>query len=109
MALPPLLGSVVGFLRAGYPEGIPVRDYIPLFALLARQLSSQEVVQVADALIASGDPATGTAVREAISAVTHQPTLEQDIVRVSAHLAAGGWPLAWPRDNDPSEGTPTDP
>lgn len=101
MALPPLLSSVVGFLRAGYPEGIPIRDYIPLFALLARQLSSQEVVQVADALIASGDPATGDAVREAIRAVTHQPILEQDIARVSAHLAAGGWPLDLHHDDNP--------
>lgn len=101
MASPPLLRTIVGFLRAGYPDGIPIRDYIPLFALLARQLSPDEVTQVADALIASGDPASETALRIAISNVTHQPTLDSDISRVSAHLAAGGWPLASPPPTNP--------
>jgi len=35
MALPPFLTSVIQWLRAGYPEGVPDVDYIPLFALLA--------------------------------------------------------------------------
>jgi Protein of unknown function (DUF3349) len=30
------------FLRAGYPEGVPQHDYLPLFALLARKLTSEE-------------------------------------------------------------------
>ena len=102
MALPPLLGAIVGFLRAGYPEGVPVRDYIPLFALLARQLSSEEVIRAADALIASGKPASEAALRQVISDVTHQATLDADIARVSAHLAAGGWPLASPPQGDPA-------
>ena len=34
MALSDVLTRIVGFLRAGYPEGVPVRDYIPLVALL---------------------------------------------------------------------------
>jgi hypothetical protein len=35
MALSDVLMRVVGFLRAGYPEGVPAHDYIPLLALLA--------------------------------------------------------------------------
>ena len=35
MALPPVLSWIVGWLRAGYPDGVPSVDYIPLFALLA--------------------------------------------------------------------------
>ena len=27
--------AVVAWLRAGYPEGVPHRDYLPLFALLS--------------------------------------------------------------------------
>ena len=39
MALPPVLSSIIGWLRAGYPEGVPDVDYIPLFALLGSQLT----------------------------------------------------------------------
>lgn len=32
----------------------------------------------------------------AITAVTHQPPSDDDLARVAARLAAGGWPLAEP-------------
>jgi hypothetical protein len=98
MALPPILDSIVSFLRAGYPEGVPDRDYIPLFALLARQLSSEEVTQVAGELAARGDPASASAIQASIRAITHEKPLDADIARVSARLAAGGWPLASPNE-----------
>ncbi len=47
MALSDVLTKIVGFLRAGYPEGVPDGDYIPLVALLRRRLSDDEVVAVA--------------------------------------------------------------
>jgi Protein of unknown function (DUF3349) len=37
MALSDVLTKIVGFLRAGYPEGVPDGDYIPLVALLRRR------------------------------------------------------------------------
>ena len=43
MALPPFLNRIVDWLRAGYPEGVPEHDYIPLFALLGSQLTNDEV------------------------------------------------------------------
>ena len=54
MALSDVLARMVGFLRAGYPEGVPVGDYIPLVALLRRRLSDDEVVAVATELISTG-------------------------------------------------------
>jgi hypothetical protein len=64
MALSDVLAKIVGFLRAGYPEGVPDRDYIPLVALLRRRLSDDEVVAVATELISSGGaPVQGTDVR----------------------------------------------
>ena len=33
MALSDVLAKIVGFLRGGYPEGVPDGDYIPLVAL----------------------------------------------------------------------------
>jgi Protein of unknown function (DUF3349) len=98
MARAPFLDSIVNFLRTGYPEGVPDVDYIPLFALLRRQLSSEEVGQVADDLAASGDPASAASIADAIRTATRDTPLDSDIARVSAHLAAGGWPLASPHD-----------
>ena len=94
MALPSFLQSIVSFLRAGYPEGVPPQDYIPLLALLSRQLTTTEVAEVADELAAAGDPTSASAIRAAIEAVTHESPLDADIARVSARLASGGWPLA---------------
>jgi hypothetical protein len=36
VALSDVLAKVLGFLRAGYPEGVPGPDQVPLFALLRR-------------------------------------------------------------------------
>jgi hypothetical protein len=101
MALPPFLSSIIDWLRAGYPEGVPDVDYIPLFALLGSQLSEDEVRAIAAELETSTDPDSAEAIRAAIKDVTHSQPKESDIARVRARLAAGGWPLAPP--HRPSE------
>ncbi|MCJ0903868.1 DUF3349 domain-containing protein [Rhodococcus sp. ARC_M6] len=99
MALPPFLTSIVGWLRAGYPNGVPEQDYIPLFALLTRRLSEAEVDAVADALIEDGDlPIEKTDIQVLITKITNEMPLETDVDRVRSHLAVGGWPLAEPDD-----------
>ncbi len=95
MALPPVLTSIVSWLRAGYPEGVPQRDYLPLFALLASQLTDADVHAVAQEL-AAGDDTSAQAIRDAIETVTHEEPNDSDVARVRARLAAGGWPLARP-------------
>jgi hypothetical protein len=88
-----LVASVVRWLRAGYPEGVPERDYLPLFALLASQLTHDELRAVARELETSADPQSAGAIRAAIELVTHAPASEADIANVRAHLAAvGDWP-----------------
>jgi hypothetical protein len=96
MALPPVLRSIIGWLRAGYPEGVPSTDYIPLFALLGGQLTDAEVSQVAEELASSADPESAEAIRSAIKVVTASQPGEAEVARVRARLAAGGWPLARP-------------
>jgi hypothetical protein len=96
MALPPILNSIVSWLRAGYPEGVPNVDYIPLFALLASQLTDADVAAIADELASASDPDSAQAIRAAIGAVTNGKPLDSDVARVRARLAAGGWPLARP-------------
>lgn len=96
MALPPFLNSIIGWLRAGYPEGVPATDYVPLFALLGSQLTDDEVHQIAEELAAAEDPSSAHAVRDAIEMVTHAQPNDADVARVRARLAGGGWPLATP-------------
>ena len=96
MALPPFLNKIVDWLRAGYPEGVPEHDYIPLFALLGSQLTNDEVTLIGDELAFSADPGSADAIKKAIAAVTHTKPNDSDIARVRSHLAAGGWPLATP-------------
>jgi hypothetical protein len=97
MALPPVLSKIVEWLRAGYPEGVPDVDYIPLFALLGSQLTEAEVQAIAQELENESKPESAEAIRRAIMTVTSnaQPN-GSDVARVRARLAAGGWPLAKP-------------
>ena len=91
------LSSVVSWLRAGYPEGIPPTDTFPLLALLTRRLSNEEVVTVAHQLVQRGD-FDDVDIGVAISKLTDELPSEEDVERVRTRLAAHGWPLDEPRD-----------
>jgi hypothetical protein len=98
MALPGFLGSIVSWLRAGYPEGVPESDYIPLLAVLARRLSNDEVLAIAQELIGSGElPVDNADIGTVITKVTDELPRLEDINRVREKLSAHGWPLAEPR------------
>ena len=96
MALPPVLSSIIEWLRAGYPEGVPTVDYVPLFALLASQLTDAEVAEIAAELENQSDPDSAEAIKRAITTVTSGAANDADVARVRARLAGGGWPLAKP-------------
>ena len=96
MALPPLLNKIVEWLRAGYPEGVPDVDYLPLFALLGSQLTNDEVSAIAKELEIESKPESAEAIRRAITAVTDHHANDADVNRVRARLAGAGWPLAKP-------------
>ena len=105
MALPPFLSSVTGWLRAGYPEGVPDVDYIPLFALLGSELTDADINAITDELAATGDPATAQGIRDVIARASNEKPLDVDVARVRARLAAGGWPLARAEHLTPAENT----
>ena len=96
MPLPPLLNKIVDWLRAGYPEGVPDVDYIPLFALLGSQLTNADVQAIAQELENESKPESAEAIHRAITAVTDHQANDADVNRVRARLAGGGWPLAKP-------------
>ncbi len=102
MALPPFLSSIIGWLRAGYPDGVPEVDYVPLFALLGSQLSESDVKAIAEELENESKPESAEAIRRAIAAVTDHQASDADVARVRARLAAGGWPLAKLEHFDPA-------
>ncbi|UQX12959.1 DUF3349 domain-containing protein [Candidatus Mycobacterium methanotrophicum] len=93
------LSSIVAWLRAGYPDGIPPTDYFPVLALLCRQLSGEEVKAVArDLMHRDGfdDIDIGVLI---IQMTDELPTL-QDVERVRERLVARGWPLDNARDGE---------
>ncbi|MDF3312482.1 DUF3349 domain-containing protein [Rhodococcus sp. T2V] len=99
--MPPLLASIIGWLRAGYPEGVPETDYIPLIALLRRRLSDDEVRDITTALVDQGDlPIGKTDIQTMITKVTNEEPLDTDVERVRAHLVAGGWAITDDTPND---------
>jgi hypothetical protein len=88
------------WLRAGYPTGVPRQDYVALLGLLRRKLTDEEIHKIAqdlaDQSVLTADPISTQDIEEMINdAVLQQPTA-QDVARVSARLASGGWPLVDP-------------
>ena len=95
MALSDMLMRVVGFLRAGYPQGVPARDYVPLLALLRRRLTDDEVIAVAAELTSEGSmtPVGGADMGVAITKQTDEMPSPEDTERVKRRLTAVGWPV----------------
>ncbi len=87
-----LLQSIIGWLRAGYPEGVPPTDYIPLLALMRRRLTDEEIQWVADEAVKEGTNPFGTAdIGVLVTKVTNELPSDEDIARVQARLEAAGW------------------
>jgi hypothetical protein len=93
------LGSIVNWIRAGYPEGIPPTDSFPVLAFLTRRLSNDEIKVVAEELMARGD-FDNVDIGVLISKLTDDLPSEEDIERVRTRLAAKGWPLDDERDDE---------
>ena len=95
------LTSIVSWLRAGYPNGVPRNDYLPILALLSRKLTADEIIEVAHQLRHLPKP-DFIDVGAEILRITDQLPKPTEVERVRAKLAAFGWPLDDARD---AEGT----
>jgi hypothetical protein len=96
-----LLASILNWLRAGYPEGVPGPDRVPLLALLrATPLTEDQIKEVVRNITAAGSTALadGEIGEDEIAAfikdVSHHDAGPENVQRVAAKLAAAGWPLA---------------
>ena len=95
-----LLHSILNWLRAGYPEGVPGPDRVPLLALLrATPLTEDQIKEVVRHITADGSAALadGEIGQDEIAAfikdVSHHDAGPENVQRVAAKLAAAGWPL----------------
>ena len=96
-----LASRVLNWLRAGYPEGVPGADRVPLLSLLrSTPLTEEQVKEIVRTHHGkeSGALAAGHIGPDEIEAfikdVTHHDAGPENIHRVAAKLAAAGWPLA---------------
>ncbi|WP_163760387.1 DUF3349 domain-containing protein [Mycobacterium botniense] len=101
MATTSFLRSVLRWLQAGYPDGVPGPDRVPLLALLrSTPLTEEQIKEVVRNITAGGSAALadGQIDRDEIAAfisdMTHYDAGPENINRVAATLAAAGWPLA---------------
>ncbi|WP_327002035.1 DUF3349 domain-containing protein [Dactylosporangium sp. NBC_01737] len=94
------LTRTVEWLRAGYPTGVPRQDYVALLGLLRRKLTDEEIHKIAQDLADQSqrttDPISTADIEAMVNDAVLQPASTEDVARVSARLAAGGWPLADP-------------
>ena len=91
------LSNIVSWLRAGYPNGVPQNDYLPILALLSRKLTADEIIEVARQLRHLPQPGLVDVGAE-ILRITDQLPRPAEVERVRAKLAAFGWPLDNRRD-----------
>jgi hypothetical protein len=89
------LASIITWLRRGYGDaGIPAKDYVPLLEVLYRKLTEQEVGEIVQQLVATDDaPFSAEDIAEATRRRVLETPTDEDVMRVAARLAAGGWPL----------------
>jgi uncharacterized protein (DUF2267 family) len=88
--------NVLHWLRAGYPEGVPPKDYFPLLALLKRSLTEDQVVKAAQSVLKTTDAETVTEaeIHAAVAEVIEKEPNPEEIHQVASRLASVGWPLA---------------
>ncbi|CDO89585.1 DUF3349 domain-containing protein [Mycobacterium triplex] len=88
----PLSGLVTTFdtvIRAGYPQGVPRADYVPLLALLRRRMPDHAVAAVATHVATRGAlDITAADIRAAITRVADELPCAADLERVQGRLAA---------------------
>jgi Protein of unknown function (DUF3349) len=96
------LARIVAWITEGYPEGVPGPDRVPLFALLKRRLTDDEVKTVAQALLERKE-IDDADIGVLITRITDEMPSPDEIERVRERLAAVGWPLDDPRDAEEAE------
>ncbi|WP_068277793.1 DUF3349 domain-containing protein [Aldersonia kunmingensis] len=91
------ISAALDWLRGGYPDGVPREDYVALLAVLRHKLTEAEVREVAALITAEREadkPIDSAEIEATIAELSLQEPCDEDVARVQARLAAGGWTLA---------------
>jgi hypothetical protein len=81
--------SIVAFVRAGYPSGMPVTGYVPLVALTRRRLCDDDITVIARDLIARRLwPIGSIDIGVAVTRITNQLPSPDDVSRVQRRVHA---------------------
>ncbi|ALC04952.1 hypothetical protein CDES_02460 [Corynebacterium deserti GIMN1.010] len=91
--------KALNWLRQGYPAGVPRHDTFALFYVLERELTEQDLNELAELLIEEGDhnglhpkPITREKIGKLITHVHSQPPEPEDIDRIQHKLRDEGFP-----------------
>ncbi|ANE03171.1 DUF3349 domain-containing protein [Corynebacterium crudilactis] len=89
----------LNWLRQGYPSGVPRHDTFALFYVLERELTEEDLNELAELLIAEGvnnglhdKPITREKIGKLITHVHSQSPEAEDINRIEKKLHAEGFP-----------------
>ena len=95
MDLTQWVSSIVAFVRAGYPSGLPTTGYVPAAALCRRRVSTDEITSLASELTSDRrGPISATDVGVAITRITDAMPSPEDIARVQRRLDRRSAPTA---------------
>lgn len=99
--------TILHWLRAGYPDGVPQGDYVALLGVLRRSLTPVELENIVRTLapeLNGVDPEEAVEhVRQAIAQQTLQQVDDADVHRVLERLEQGGWPHRVPDESELDE------
>ena len=85
------VSSILAFVRAGYPTGMPATGYVPLAALSRRRLCDDDIAAIADQLVMRRrSPISSADVGVEITRITNRMPSPDDIERVQRRLDAIG-------------------
>ena len=83
------VSSIIAFVRADYPAGMPATGYVPLAAMSRRRVSNDDITAITSELITHRRRSISTAdVGVAITRITNQMPSQDDIARVQRRLHA---------------------
>ncbi len=103
------MSRVLGWLRAGYPDGVPSGDYVALLGILRRHLTEEEIVEIAGSITGGAYEDREDRIRQAIKQRTLQQPTDDEVALVSARLVAAGWPLGRVEETPDETETPSEP
>lgn len=105
-----VLTTILDWLTAGYPDGVPPQDRFALLAMMRPRLTDEQVEAVAVKMMADSGDLSKLDAQVLITKVTNELPSEEDVERVRQHFLDAGIALEWESSDASDEiedGSPT--